>query len=144
MAKEPDDFDGIDINGPWGGVRVGVRGFSSEWGDDDPDVRRIRRNVRRRLDFYKNLAIFAVVIGGLALIDGLTGGGWWVQWVAAIWGFFLVIWFSSIFIAPAIWGRDAEERMVRREIERQRGRVHVANPPAAPAPDDRTPADPIG
>ena len=145
MTREPDDFDGIDINGPWGGVRV--RGFSvggSDWGDDDPDVRRIRRRVRRRLDFYKNLAFFAAVIGGLAIIDGLTGGGWWVQWVAAIWGFFLLIWFSSIFIAPAIWGSDAEERMVRREIERQRGRVHVGNPPPPAKPDDRTPIEPAG
>ena len=143
MTRKDDDFDGIDINGPWGGVRIGGRFGSDEWGDDDADVRRIRRRVRQRLDFYKNLAIFAVVVGGLALADGLTGGGWWVQWVAAIWGFFLILQFGAAFVAPTIWGRDAEERMVRREVERQRGRVHVAQPSATESHPDRTPVDPI-
>ena len=150
MSREPDDFEGIDINGPWGGVRIdaaGVRvgGSRDDWGDDDPEVRRIRRRVRQRLDFYRNLGIFAVIVGGLALADGLTGGGWWVQWVAAIWGFFLVLQFGSTFIAPAFWGREAEERMVRHELERRRGRVHVENPPPPPPParDERTPVDPI-
>lgn len=148
MPRESDDFEGIDINGPWGDVRVGAAGIrvgrGDDWGDDDPDVRRIRRRVRQRLDFYKNLALFSVIVGGLALIDGLTGGGWWVQWVAAIWGFFLILQLGSTLIAPAIWGREAEERMVRREIERQRGRVHVANPSGATPPgDDRTPVEPI-
>jgi hypothetical protein len=144
MARDSgDDFDGIDINGPWGGVRIGGGWRSDDWGDDDADVRRIRRRVRQRLDFYKNLAIFAVIVGGLALIDGLTGGGWWVQWVAVIWGFFLILQLGSTFIAPAIWGRDAEDRMVRREVERQRGRVHVQNPPPSEPHADRTPVDPI-
>jgi len=148
MSRTPDDdFEGIDINGPWGGVRVGARGVrfgraDDPW-DDDAEVRMIRRRVRQRLDFYKNLAIFAVIVGGLALIDGLTGGGWWVQWVAAIWGFFLILQFGGTFLAPAIWGRDAEERMVRRELARRRGRAHVANPMREPAPEDRTPVDPI-
>jgi hypothetical protein len=44
----------------------------------------------------------------------------------------LVFQFLGTFVAPAIWGRDAEERMVRREVERQRGRVHVADTPDRP------------
>jgi hypothetical protein len=54
--------------------------------------------------------------------------------VAIFWGGFLALQFLGTFIAPMIWGREAEERMVRRELERRRGRVHVANP------DDRPPA----
>jgi hypothetical protein len=136
MTRERDDFDGIDISGPWGGIRVGsgIRsgGWDDDWGDDDADVRRIRRRVRHRLDFYKNFVFFAVITGALALLDWATGGDFWVQWLAIIWGGILLMQFFGTFVAPAVWGREAEERMVRREIERKRGRVHVANPSDRP------------
>ncbi len=95
-GREPDEFEGIDISGPWGGIRIGSGGvrmgnWSSEPWDDDAEVRAIRRRVRRRLDFFKNVAFFVLITGGLALIDWLSGGGWWVQWVAAIWGAFLAL-----------------------------------------------------
>ncbi len=137
MVDDRDDFDGIDISGPWGGIRFGS-GFRRDWeamdSDGDAEYRRIRRRVRRRLGFYRNLALFVFVVGGLALLDGLTGGGWWVQWVAVIWGAFLAMEFFTSFIGPTFWGKDAEERMVRREMERRRGRVNVMQPP-----DDETP-----
>jgi 2TM domain-containing protein len=137
-TRDRDDFEGIDINGPWGGIRVGSGGVrvgafdDDDWGSDDSEVRRIRRRVRRKLDFYKNVGFFAMIVGGLALLDWATGGGWWVQWVAIIWGGILALQFMGTFAAPALWGREAEERMVRREVERQRGRVHVAKPEERP------------
>jgi fatty acid desaturase len=131
MADDRDDFEGIDINGPWGGVRIGSGRLRREF-DGDPEYRSIRRRVRRRLEFYRHVATFAVIVGGLALLDWATGGGWWVQWVAAIWGALLALQFLNTFIAPPLWGRDAEERMVRRELERRRGRAAVTPPP----PDD--------
>jgi hypothetical protein len=135
---ERDDFEGIDINGPWGGIRIGSGGVRmgswphDDWGDDDGDIRRVRRRVRQKLNFYRNLFIYLAVVGGLALIDWTWGDGWWVQWVAIFWGAFVALEFMSTFVAPSVWGRDVEERMVRREIERRRGRVHVtpAGPPA--------------
>ncbi|MEX2246714.1 MAG: 2TM domain-containing protein [Dehalococcoidia bacterium] len=134
MAREDDEFEGIDIDGPWGGIRIGRGGGRSGGGDwdEDDEVRRIRRRVRRRLEFYRHAVVFALVIGSLALLDGLTGGGWWVQWPAGIWGAFLALQFYSGFLAPTLWGRDVEERMVRRELERRRGRVHVERPPSGP------------
>ena len=137
-TRDRDDFEGIDINGPWGGIRVGsggirVGGFSDDWGDDDTDVRRIRRRVRQKLDFYKNFVFYAAIVGICVALDWATGEGVrWSLWVAGIWGVFLVMQFMGTFVAPSIWGRDAEERMVRREVERQRGRVHVADPPERP------------
>ncbi|HYM16386.1 MAG TPA: 2TM domain-containing protein [Dehalococcoidia bacterium] len=128
MADDRDDFDGIDISGPWGGVRIGAGRGRFAGDDPDPEYRRIRRRVRRRLEFYRHAATFLFVVGGLALIDWLTGGGWWVQWVAGIWGAFLALQFFSTFITPSLWGREVEERMVRRELERRRGRVHVTPP----------------
>jgi hypothetical protein len=135
-----DDFDGIDISGPWGGVRIGSGRFG-RWDDPesegDAEYRRIRRRVRQRLDFMRHLVTFAVVVGAFALLDWLTGGGWWVQWLAGIWGGILLLQFFSNFVAPNLWGRDVEDRMVRREMERRRGRVSVM--PSEPGePESKT------
>jgi hypothetical protein len=138
--RNQDDFEGIDINGPWGGIRVGsggVRFGGGDWADDDPEVRAVRRRVRHRLEFYKQLCYFVIVVGGLALIDGATGGGWWVQWVAIIWGAFLAFQLLGTFVGPALWGREAEDRMVERELERRRGTVSVTRS-APPQSADET------
>jgi hypothetical protein len=135
-TEDHDEFEGIDISGPWGGVRIGSgrgRGVAGEFAGD-PDYRAVRRRVRRRLDFYRHVVTFAFVIAALALIDWLSGGDWWVQWVAAIWGAVLVLQGFSAFVSPSLWGRDVEERMVRRELERRRGRVTVSHPPDAGEP----------
>lgn len=124
--RDDDEFEGIDIAGPWGGVRMGSR--RGRRADDDGEVRRIRRRVRRRLAFFRHLVVFAIVTGALALADGLTGGGWWVHVLAIIWGGMLALQFFTTFISPLLWGRDVEERLVRREIERRRRRVHVSGP----------------
>ena len=97
-----------------------MHGNHGEW-DDDADVRDVRHRVRQKLHFYRSLAFFVVIVGILALLDWATGGGWWVQWVAAIWGGILVLRFLNAFVAPNLWGREAEERMIQRELER-RGR----------------------
>ena len=140
MADEGDEFEGIDINGPWGGVRIGSGRLRDRFGGD-AEERRIRRRIRRRLDFYRHVATYAVVVGGLALIDWLTGGGWWVQWVAGIWGAVLVLQFIGLFVSPMLWGREVEERMVRRELERRRGRASVLRPDAPIPP--RPPQPPV-
>jgi hypothetical protein len=128
MADDRDDFEGIDISGPWGGVRIGSGKFRS-WeeldSDGDAEYRRIRRRVRRRLEFYRNATFFAAVVGGLALLDWATGGGWWVQWLAGIWGAILALQFFTTFVSGNLWGKEVEERMVRQEMERRRGRVSV-------------------
>ena len=133
MAGDEDDFEGIDISGPWGGIRIGQGGVRMGRGfpDEDDEYRRARRRVRRRLNFFRNVAYYVVIVGGLALIDWATGGGWWVQWLAIIWGAFLAFEFLGIFVAPMLWGRDMEDRMVEAEMRRRRGRVHVDPPPRA-------------
>ena len=86
--------------------------------DDDPEVH-VRRRVRRKLKFYRDVTTFVVIVGALALIDWATPGGWWVQWVAIIWGGILALQFLRMFVAPTLWGLDVEERMVRRELKRR-------------------------
>lgn len=137
MADDSDEFEGIDISGPWGGVRIGSGGGRSSAGDDgDPEYRTVRRRVRRRLEFYRHLTTYVFIVGGLTLLDWATGGGWWVQWLAGIWGAFLVLQFLSTFVSPNLWGREVEERMVRRELERRRGRVRVSRPDEPPVGRD--------
>jgi len=138
MPDEPDDYEGIDINGPWGGVRIGaggarIHGRADDW-DEEDEVRAVRRRVRRQLDFYRHATFFAAVVGGLALLDWLTGGDFWVQWLAGIWGALLALQAWSLF-GRSLWGRDVEERMVERELRRRRGRADVSTPP----PTEREP-----
>jgi hypothetical protein len=130
-----DEFEGIDISGPWGGVRIGSgprRDLDELDSDGDAEYRRIRRRVRQRLEFLRHLATYVMVVGVLFLIDWLWGEGWWVQWVAGIWGAILALQFFTTFISPHLWGKDVEERMVRRELERRRGKATII--------DDRDPA----
>ena len=143
MTRERDEFEGIDINGPWGGIRIGSGGvrmgksWDDDWGDDDADLRRIRRRVRQRLDFYKNTAFFLLFCGVLIFLDVVTGeGASWSLVVTGVLGALLGLQFIGTFLAPAIWGRDAEERMVQRELERRRGRVDVSRPPREQQPAD--------
>ena len=84
------------------------------------EVRQIRRGVRQKLNFYRNVVTFIVVVGVLALIDRLTGDDWWVQWVAAIWGGLLLLDLLRVFVEPMLWGRDVEDRIVERELQRRR------------------------
>jgi len=84
------------------------------------EVRQIRRGVRQKLNFYRNVVTFIVVVGVLALIDWLTGDDWWVQWVAAIWGGLLLLDLLRVFVGPMLWGRDVEDRIVERELQRRR------------------------
>jgi hypothetical protein len=96
-----------------------VRHHSRTEGDERPEIRQIRNEVRRRLNFYRNLLTYVVVVGILAIVDWLTGGDWWVQWVAGIWGAFLILDFLRDFVGPLLWGRNVEDRMVEREVQKR-------------------------
>ena len=45
-----------------------------------------KKQVKAMTGFYGHLAIYALVIGTLAVIDTFTGDSWWVQWPALGWG----------------------------------------------------------
>ena len=133
MSERPDDdFDGIDINGPWGGIRIGSGGVrvGRQFVDGDDEYRQARQRVRDRLNFYRNIGYFVVIIGILAAIDGATGGGWWVQWPAMIWAASSRS-SSLAHSSRRCWGHEAEDRMVEQEVQRRRrrGRIHVEQPP---------------
>lgn len=89
-------------------------------------VARARRRVAALKGLYVHASIFAVVLAGLAVIDWLSGGDWWVQWVALGWGIGVVshavaVWFDAS-DRVARW-EDRKVRELLRETER---RTHVA------------------
>lgn len=122
-GEEP--FEGIEIESPLGGIRLGRGGgrrFRIDVGGEEDAYRAARRRVRRKLRFFRHATTYVLLNLGLFLIDLATGGGFWVQWVAAIWGAFLAWHFLSTLVLPALWGPDLERRMIERELRRREGR----------------------
>ena len=53
---------------------------------DDEKRARARRRVAALKGFYIHLAVFVLVLAGLAVVNFLAGGPWWVLWVLFGWG----------------------------------------------------------
>ena len=132
-----DDDELVDFDTPFFRVHVGGFGNRVRFGDEgdeeaidmerthSDDYWAVRRRVRRRLRFVRHLFTYLALNGLFVLLDWRTGGAGnginWSQWVALIWGIFLGWEFISHFLAPVLWGRDMEERLIQRELRRQRG-----------------------
>ncbi len=132
-----DDDELVDIELPFFRVHVGGFGRRVRFGDEgdeeaidmeqssSADYWSVRRRVRKRLRFVRHLFTYLVLNSLFVLLDWRTGGSGsgvnWAQWVALIWGIFLAWEFISTFVAPYLWGREMEERLIQRELRRQRG-----------------------
>jgi fatty acid desaturase len=53
---------------------------------DAASIAQARRQVAAIKGFYIHLAVFVVVLAGLAGINAVSGGSWWVLWVLFGWG----------------------------------------------------------
>jgi hypothetical protein len=128
------DDEGFEINFPFGRFYAGGRGFRFAGDEEDViemdetssgDYWEVRRSVRKRLRFLRHAFTYVALNGFFVLIDWLSGGGGsgvnWAQWVALIWGTFLAWEFAGTFVAPNLWGREMEERLIQRELRRRRG-----------------------
>ena len=125
-GPEGEPFEGVDIDTPIGRIRMGRgpgREFQFEVGSADDAYRRARRRVRRRLRFFRHLTTYLLLNLIFFGFDALTGGGYWVQWVAGIWGVFIAWDFLSAFVFPNLFGSEAERRMIERELRRQQSAV---------------------
>ncbi len=129
------DDDGFEIGLPFLHFCAGGRGVHIGGRDGDEEVidmemdeageyRQVRKRVRRRLRFFRHAFTFVALNGIFVLLDWGTGGSGngisWSLWVAGIWGAFLGWEFISNFVAPHLWGRDMEERLIQREMRRRR------------------------
>lgn len=113
-ARSGDQFDGIEIETPVGSFRAG-RNL-----DDDPDYRDVRRRVKRRFGFFKHIATFVTLLGVLLAIDlAIDSGEFFVHWVALVWGIFLALHFLNVFIFDVFLSREAEGRMIERELRKR-------------------------
>ncbi len=133
MSRRGDEI--IDIDFPFFHFHIGGRGGRRTHvgtdGDDEEVIDMetdssgeywsVRRRVRARLRFLRHAVTFAAITTFLFLIDWSTGGGFWVQWVALIWGAFLAWELFTNFVAPVLWGPGVEERLIERELRRRRG-----------------------
>ena len=137
MGRRDDDF--VDFDLPFFRLHMRGRGRRFAFGDSRDDEEgdvidmdrsnsdeywSVRRRVRRRLRFVRHLFTYLALNGVFVLLDWSTGGSGsginWSQWVALVWGIFLAWEFISTFLAPQLWGREAEERMIERELRRRR------------------------
>jgi hypothetical protein len=128
MAADRDEnesFEGVRIELPFFSFSIGRGG----WGwhvdmgtiiDHDEAYLRARKRVRARLGFYRHLATYAAVMAAIIFLDLVTGGDLStpVIWIAGIWGALLVWQAFNVFVFPAVWSRETEERMIEEEMRR--------------------------
>jgi len=87
------------------------------------EARRRERRRRERQRFAGSLATYAVVNAFLALLDFMTGPGWWVQWPLLVWGLFLALNALKVFSAKEQEKRDDRaERKYKKQMEKERQR----------------------
>ena len=115
--QDDEGFEGVEVETPLGTFRAGRGGR-----DADHEYRSVRRHVRRRMGFFRHIWMAACVLGLLAIIDVVTGWDGWSLWVAVIWGIILALHFLNVFIFDSLLGREAEGRMVERELRKRQGR----------------------
>ena len=119
--EDDEGFEGVEFHTPVGSFRAG-RGFGPPGDEGDEEYRRARRRVRRTMGFYRHVSTFVSVILVLLIIDIVTGtDDFWVQWVALVWGIILLLHFLNVHVFDTILGREAEARMIEREMRRRRG-----------------------
>jgi hypothetical protein len=81
-----------------------------------------RGRVRRLRDLYMHAAIYAVVMGGLALFNWVVSPAfWWVAFPAIAWGVGLAAHAISVLFEDSLFNARWEERKTRELLERQRG-----------------------
>lgn len=123
MLDNDEDFEGVEVNTPVGSFRAGRgRGWTRADEDADEEYRRARRRVRRVMAFYRHLATAVTTLLLLLILDIITGvKGWWVHWVAIVWGIILLIHFLNVFVFESLLGREAEKRLIERELGKRQG-----------------------
>jgi hypothetical protein len=90
---------------------------------DHPHYPEACRHVKELRAFYGHALTYALVIGGLALVNALASPGrWWVHWPAFGWGIGLAVHGLSILARGSALGRSWEERKIREYLDRNRAR----------------------
>jgi hypothetical protein len=121
--QDDEGFEGVEFDTPVGTFRAGRGGGYRSSEGDDREFRSIRRRVRRRMGFLRMLFTYVFVIGVLAVLELVFG--WHSRLliaVAAIWGLLIGLRFLSVFVFDSLIGREAERRMIERELRKRESR----------------------
>ena len=81
--------------------------------DDREKLALARAQVQAMTGFYIHLAVFALAIAGLFVINAAGSRGWWVQWVFGGWGVFVVAHGVAVFADLSGRLRDWQTRKAR-------------------------------
>ena len=85
----------------------------------DSRLDQARKRVRDLRGFYVHIAVYIVVISGIALINWATYAGyWWVVWPMIGWGIGLGAHAVSVLFEGSLLGPAWEERKTRELMER--------------------------
>ncbi len=113
--QDDEGFEGVEFDTPVGSFRAGRS-------HKDDEYRSARRSVRKRMGFFRHVSTFVTVIAGLLVVDIVTDtDGFWVQWVALVWGVILGVHLLNVFVFDALLGHEAERRMIERELRKRDG-----------------------
>ena len=114
--------EGIRVELPFisfrfGGGSLGATQMTMSYDDAYEDA---RRRVRARLGFYRHLATYAAGTAAIMFFDLVTGDGLsgFTIWLSGIWGAVLVWHMFNVFIFPAVWSRETEEKMIEDEMRK--------------------------
>ena len=111
--QDDEGFEGVEFDAPAGSFRGGRS-------HTDDEYRSVRRGVQKRMGFFRHLSMFVTVIAGLLVVDVVTGPDeFWVQWVALVWGVVLGVHLLNVFVFDSLLGREAERRMIERELRKR-------------------------
>lgn len=91
-------------------------------GPDADAYQRARRKVGQIKGLYAHVTVYCIVIGGLFLINLLSGRPWWFFWPGLGWGIGLAFHAFGVYGTDALFGHDWEERKTRELMERERQR----------------------
>lgn len=86
---------------------------------NEEQIAHARRRVRRLRDFYMHIAIYVVVIGGIAILNWIISPTfWWVAFPAVGWGIGLAAHAVSVFLEDSLFGAAWEDRKTRELLQR--------------------------
>jgi hypothetical protein len=91
--------------------------------EDERLLREARHRAHRRMEFLQHLAVFIPVMLLVLAIDVLTNDGWWIQWVAGIWGGILAIHFLFAYVLDDFLGPAMERRLTEGQLRRLEDRT---------------------
>lgn len=87
--------------------------------EKEKKYREAQKKVEAMKSFYSHFFFFVVINLGLFGLNYITSREvWWFYWPLLGWGIGLLSHFASVFILPRFWGKEWEERKIKKMMEK--------------------------